>query len=225
MIKIHTFIPQLSPLYCEPHRGYHSLEHIHYLLRLIDNNPKQLVDMNLLVNLDTETYDDEDENRTISLPHFLSYVAWFHDAVYDPYAKSGSNEKNSAMLFLSLISPFRNSQLIEASDITFIDEVGTAILSTASHMHGMENTYGASAANLLFLDLDLFGFSDTASLARTDVQLRKEYAHISDDVYIAGRIKFLETLQARDRIYYLLNDSIEQRARDNIELMIRKLKE
>ena len=67
--------PVLAPLYAQPHRVYHDLEHIHGLLREID-----------ALELPAD------------LRAWLEAVAWLHDAYYDPLATSPANETRSADL-------------------------------------------------------------------------------------------------------------------------------
>ncbi|HEY1038859.1 MAG TPA: adenylyltransferase/cytidyltransferase family protein [Bacteroidia bacterium] len=67
-----SFDPKVVERYNEHHRYYHTIDHVHYLLNLLEKK-------NLL-------HDDE---------LFLTTV--YHDAVYNP--KSGSNEEDSAALF------------------------------------------------------------------------------------------------------------------------------
>ena len=67
-----SFDPNVTERYNEHHRYYHAIDHVHYLLDVLQKK-------NLL-------QDDE-----------LFLTAVYHDAVYDP--KSGSNEEDSAALF------------------------------------------------------------------------------------------------------------------------------
>lgn len=57
--------------YAEPHRRYHGLAHVAFLLDEIDRRKALLAD-----------------------PLLLRFAAWFHDAIYDPLAKD--NEARSA---------------------------------------------------------------------------------------------------------------------------------
>ena len=66
----------LVTLYSEPQRHYHTLAHVHQLLREIEALPL------------------DDGSKEI-----LEAAAWFHDAVYDPMARKGYNEERSAHLF------------------------------------------------------------------------------------------------------------------------------
>lgn len=66
----------------EPHRRYHTLEHLRVMLDVIDRH--------------AELADDADAVRL---------AAWFHDAVYEPLASGSlSNEEQSAALALSALA-------------------------------------------------------------------------------------------------------------------------
>jgi predicted metal-dependent HD superfamily phosphohydrolase len=67
-------IPSLEAAYAEPHRRYHTRQHIEQCLALLDQVP-----------------DLEDSERQV-----LTWAIWWHDAVYDPTASD--NEARSAEL-------------------------------------------------------------------------------------------------------------------------------
>ena len=64
--------PKLEAAYAEPHRRYHTRDHIEQCLALLDKVPDLM-----------------DSERQI-----LAYAIWWHDAVYDP--KASDNEARSA---------------------------------------------------------------------------------------------------------------------------------
>ncbi len=64
--------PKLEAAYAEPHRRYHTRDHIEQCLALLDKVPDLM-----------------DSERQI-----LTYAIWWHDAVYDP--KASDNEARSA---------------------------------------------------------------------------------------------------------------------------------
>lgn len=68
-------ILNLSKRYCEPHRYYHTLEHIAYLLM---------------------------KGRGQDLSDEQTLAIWFHDAIYDP--QSRTNEIDSADLAVEMLS-------------------------------------------------------------------------------------------------------------------------
>lgn len=117
-------------------------------------------------------------------------AAWFHDAIYDPSAKSGSNEADSAVLArdtLPLLS-FRDD------DVTAVDRL---IRLTARH-----DTDAAIPLEAAFQDADLWILA--APQERFDCycdQVRQEYAHVPEAAYRRGRRAVLVPLLHRDNIY------------------------
>lgn len=132
----------------------------------------------------------------------------FHDAVYDPTRRD--NEERSALLARDLVAaPDRTLALIRL---------------TAQH--------GALDAAALDADAQLFLDSDTAILGAEpaafdayDAAIRREYAHVPDDAYRAGRGAFLRALHDRPRIF--LSDYFHARldlaARDNLHRALARL--
>ena len=70
---IYAAFDELAVRYAEPHRHYHTLDHIAEMLRLLPRLTPAGVD-----------------------PFPIALAVWFHDAVYDP--KAGDNEARSADL-------------------------------------------------------------------------------------------------------------------------------
>lgn len=83
----------LHKLYSEPHRAYHNLDHVRFLLALFDEFSERL----------------EDKITVF-------FTIWFHDAVYDPQKKD--NEKQSARLAAerlrkSIVPPEKISKIVK----------------------------------------------------------------------------------------------------------------
>jgi len=117
-------------------------------------------------------------------------AAWFHDAVYDPAAASGSNEADSALLARDTL------QRLSFGDED-MDTIDRLIRLTASH-----DTDGSEPLDAAFHDSDLWILS--APEARFDGycdQVREEYASVPDLVYQNGREAILGPLLHRDQIY------------------------
>ena len=70
----HRVLLELTRRYCEPHRSYHNLEHIAWIL---------------------------DTGRHLPLTEEQTLAIWFHDAVYD--VQSQTNEQDSADLARDLL--------------------------------------------------------------------------------------------------------------------------
>ena len=209
------YIPQLSVLYQEPHRTYHSLQHIQFLIREIYNeNYKSL----LLPGVRLNSFGVRE------LQEFLCMLAWFHDAYYDPYLGSPMNEYISAELFKSMVPNYMNDGVTS--------HVYNGIILTGEHAfyHGAYDpelncvcTVKSSPTILeqfLFMDLDMFGFYDEDVCRRNNKLVRAEYPNTTDTDYNSGRDKFLQSLLDKPRIMYLMNDEVEQTVRVNIQRSI-----
>lgn len=117
-------------------------------------------------------------------------AAWFHDAVYDPAARPGANEADSA----SLARVTLHELGVAKHDVDTIDRL---ILLTASH-----DTDAADLLDGAFHDADLWILS--ARQDRFDEyckQVREEYSQVPDPAYRHGRRAVLGPLLHRDRIY------------------------
>lgn len=207
MLNIYKYIPQLVPMYNEPHRGYHSMQHIHSLLRLIETNK-------FLEYVDLAKY-----RKHITMHHnkviaFLTFTAWFHDCYYDPYLGSPDNEKISAKIFDAVVEP-SNDDYERFEDNNMMDLIKTAILDTGFHLSSMNINYAPYSA--LFMDMDMHNFSDLKEFQYNSILIRKEYPKTSEIDYLNGRKKFLESLLAKKEIYYFYKPEFETSARKNIE--------
>ncbi|PZT88222.1 MAG: hypothetical protein DI637_08145 [Citromicrobium sp.] len=132
----------------------------------------------------------------------------FHDAVYDP--KADDNEQRSA-------------QLLIESDVTIAEPSKTLahriILATDGHQFpdDLVGKDAEDAAHFLDMDLAILG----ASPERFDTYeraIRREYAHVSDAAYRAGRSAVLHKFADRDPLYFSAwgRDNFAARATRNI---------
>lgn len=223
MLNIHKYIPNLVPLYNEPHRSYHSLKHIHSLMRMIEKrtylttiDPERT--RNLILGGDTL------QNAMAKSPFFrkftdntLEFTAWFHDCYYDPYLGSPLNEWHSGKIFESMILP--DIDKINTAHYSLYETVSAAICYTGKHLEDISKTC-EDIQTLIFMDLDMHGFCDASEYARNNVSVREEYYATSLEEYLPKRKWFLETLLKKERIYYLYADQHEEAARKNIEASI-----
>lgn len=137
----------------------------------------------------------------LSTPQMLAI--FYHDAVYDPTRKD--NEEKSNELFLE----HHAGTLIK--DYTI--RVSNMIFDTKFHRSDDHESQ-------VILDLDLCGFGyDYSTFQYTTSLVRKEYSHLSDDVWLANRKLFLESLLNRKYIFntHWGRDFYEIKARRNIE--------
>jgi predicted metal-dependent HD superfamily phosphohydrolase len=155
----------------EPTRRYHTTTH--------------LVEMFGALEEVEDSHEIDDRQCSVA-----RLAAWFHDAIYDPTARPGSNEADSAVL--------AGDSLRQLSfTVDDIDAIDRLIQLTARH-----DTEAAAPLDAAFHDADLWILS--APQERFDGycdQVREEYAHVPDSEYANGRAAVLGPLLHRDRIY------------------------
>ena len=100
----------ISTLYGEFHRRYHTLDHVHACMYEYEQYLK-----------DTKS----------EFKMSIHYAIWFHDIVYNPRASNGDNEKESASVFLAWA-------LDHELDGQLQSQVQRMTLATAKHKHEWE---------------------------------------------------------------------------------------
>lgn len=147
----------------------------------------------------------------------IELVIFFHDAVYDP-ARS-DNEAASAALAGQGLTPL-------GLPVGLIAKVEQYILAT---QHSADEAAEIEDADLaLLLDLDLAILAQDAPAYADYVQaIRKEYAHLSDEAYRAGRRRVLQGFLDRARIYRIgrLHAMWDVKARANLAAEIEALQQ
>jgi predicted metal-dependent HD superfamily phosphohydrolase len=140
------------------------------------------------------------DNLSASERDILTEAIWWHDVAYD--ATRSDNEELSAELAERHIRP----------DLR--PEVGRLIRLTKSHQVEPGDRLGAI---LISIDLSILG----AEPARYDayaVAIRKEFAHVPDRDYRAGRSRVLNQFAARAVIYpdAAFAEIYDRQARENL---------
>ena len=136
-------------------------------------------------------------------PAEAALALWFHDAVYEP--RRHDNELQSAQLAVERLT---------AAGVAACQagRVGELVRATGAHVAA-----SGDGALVCGIDLAVLGAprADYAEYARA---VRREYAHVPDTAYRAGRRSFLKGLLARPEIYRqpLLARELERRARANL---------
>lgn len=110
-------------------------------------------------------------------------AAWFHDAVYDPGAPD--NERRSAALARGALPPALG------------DKVAELVLVTAEHAPPAGD---ADAAVLCDADLAVLAASEQR-YAEYAADVRREHAHVPDNVFTSARATVLERFLAREHLY------------------------
>jgi predicted metal-dependent HD superfamily phosphohydrolase len=174
----------------EPHRHYHTVDHLQAVLAVVDDNATRSAD-----------------------PTAVRLAAWFHDAVYDPFRVD--NEEASALLAEACLPDLT----VPAAQVA---EVARLIRLTASHdpMPGDRN-------GGLLVDADLSILAATAQTYRAyTVAIRREYAHLDDAQFAAGRAGVLNNLLSLPRLFHTpaLRERYEDAARFNLNAELANLR-
>jgi predicted metal-dependent HD superfamily phosphohydrolase len=133
----------------------------------------------------TEVLDRIDELAAwAASANLVRLAAWFHDAVYDTHdATPGAAEEASARLAEESLPALG----IGAADVA---EVGRLVRLTTTHdpVAGDRDGEVLCDADLAVLARDAAGYRDYAAA------VRREYAHVPDDAFAAGRAAILRAL-------------------------------
>jgi predicted metal-dependent HD superfamily phosphohydrolase len=144
----------------------------------------------------------------IDLTLVQRYAILLHDVVYKVPAGEHSNEVCSAETAGYLL---REGPLPEHH----VEMVKQIILDTEQELPTIHESG-------LVIDLDLAGLA-LNYWENLDL-IREEFRHLKDEEFFPGRLKWLKSMQARDKIYVSgFFSHLEQAARDNIDKEIRHL--
>jgi len=141
-------------------------------------------------------------------PERVRLAAWLHDAVYDPRALGDANERDSAEFAAGLLATLGVPDEVAA-------EVARLVGLTAGHATGDDDPDGE-----LLCDADLAILAgDPERYAEYTAAIRREYAHVPDEAFKAGRAQVLKALLELPSIYRLapLRAAWESTARANLE--------
>ncbi|MFI6271359.1 metal-dependent phosphohydrolase [Micromonospora zamorensis] len=165
----------------------------------------------------TAVLDVVDEHADLAgRPDVVRLAAWFHDAVYDPRAAGDANERDSAALAESVLTGLG----VPASTAA---EVRRLVLLTAGHTVAPGDPDGA-----LLCDADLAVLAaPPADYHRYAAAIRREYAHVPEPAFRAGRAAVLTGLLALPALFRLppLATRWEEPARDNVRRELAALSE
>lgn len=170
-----SLLLELTRLYQEPHRHYHTLEHIAAMLHA---------------------------SRDAPLDRVQTMAVWFHDAIYDP--RSQTNEADSA----ELAGERLRAAGWAAADVARVQQI---VLDTQRHVPTVPGSD-------VVLDLDLMSLAlPWDEFARNTERIRREYAHVPEAEFVAGRRAFLGEMLKRERLFYSpFGVRWEQAARANL---------
>ena len=163
-------VAALRSRYDEPWRHYHVWDHPQAMLRHLST-----------AQADGVAVADHDAA--------VGFILW-HDAIYDPQATGGRNERLSAELCRHEMAPLASA--------ASVDRAVAAIVATIDHRLPAGDC--PDAALLLDIDLSILG-AGAAAFDAYDDAIRREYAHVVEADYRAGRRAILTRFLERDRLY------------------------
>jgi predicted metal-dependent HD superfamily phosphohydrolase len=138
-------------------------------------------------------------------PTAVRLAAWYHDAVYDP--KRVDNEEASALLAEAALPELD----VPPDRVT---EVARLVRLTASHDPIPGDRNGG-----LLTDADLCVLASPPDVYQNyTTAVRREYAHVPDQAFVAGRASVLNNLLSLPRLFHtpVLRDRWEDMARANV---------
>ncbi|MFC3503059.1 metal-dependent phosphohydrolase [Micromonospora krabiensis] len=160
---------QMLDRWREPHRHYHTVEHLTSVLDVVDAYA-----------------------GSAGRPDLVRLAAWCHDAVYDPRAAGDANERDSADLAGLLLTGLG----VPADAVA---EVRRLVLLTAGHAVAPGDVDGA-----LLCDADLAVLAAPPPVYdRYAAAVRREYSHVPEPDFRAGRARVLVGLLALPALFRL----------------------
>ena len=111
------------------------------------------------------------------------------DAVYDPRAEPGRNERDSADLAAAALGE-------RGAPAERIEQVGALVLATIDHAPPADGRLDREAAVLLDADLAVLA-APPDEYDRYARAVREEFAYVPDEAFAAGRRAVLEALLAK----------------------------
>jgi predicted metal-dependent HD superfamily phosphohydrolase len=182
--------------YRQPHRRYHGLRHVVWVLRHSRRLEAEIAECRGA----GQGYDGA----------AVTAAAWFHDAVYDP--RADDNEQRSAELAERALPALGWS----AQRVRLVAEL---VRATAGHLADPEAGEASPWERRVLLDADLGVLGgDPAAYAAYVNGVHSEYGHLSDAEWTAGRTQVVERLLARSALYATAPGRAwwEDRARANL---------
>ncbi|MFC6706024.1 hypothetical protein [Flexivirga alba] len=179
----------------EPHRSYHTDQHLAEMLSAIDD----LARASGLAERETQ---------------LARVAAWLHDAVYDVRATAGHSERESARLARDLLASLH----FDASDLQTVEDL---ILLTIDHGTQVP---GALADVFTDADLAILA-ATPARFGEYCRQIRVEYEHVPAAAYATGRSEILAALVDRPEVYrtQFARATWTAHARDNVAREVARL--
>lgn len=140
----------------------------------------------------------------------LELAIWFHDAISDPRAPD--NELQSAAWARDMLAEF-----VEEKDLQRIER----LIRATEHKKPPAD---ADEAAIIDIDLSILG-QPAAVFDAYDAAIRREYAHVPEEQFRAGRLKVLRHFLDRPGVFSTeeFRQRYEATARDNLSRSIQRL--
>jgi pantetheine-phosphate adenylyltransferase len=161
---------ELIRRWSEPHRHFHTLDHLNDVLRKIYTLYKN-------------------QKTKLRELHSLIIAAVFHDIIYDP--KRTDNEEKSAALLEERRPKEKSLKLSSLNSDLIIQTAKKIILDTKTHS-------AKSGIEKIFNDIDCSVMDgDLSELLDWEKKIYKEYSYVGFEKYKKSRIEFLENVIAK----------------------------
>lgn len=149
-------------------------------------------------------------------PARVQLALWFHDAVYDP--QRSDNEERSATWAASAV---RHAGCGDEA----ARQVEALVLATRHLRPEAAAPADEDTALMRDIDLAILGAAP-ARFDESEAQIRKEYAHLDDDAFRAGRARVVEGFLARPQLFATtaFRAALEKQARANLERSLARLR-
>ncbi len=164
---------ELQQHYSEPHRHYHTLDHIEDCLALLDRWINHL---------------EAEEAKLVPLQ--IELAIWYHDVIYDTALVA--NEVASAEFFMKHWMSFRRQ-----GGARIAPALAKNLIQKTDHCDPPANRWEAL---IVSIDLATLG-ANAAKYEAYAEAIRKEYDWVPEDKYREGRTKVLQGFLDREEIY------------------------
>lgn len=191
---------ELTALYSDATRSYHSMSHVNCLLSLLSTHRPLFAD-----------------------PDAVEAAIWFHDAIYDSRAKPPANELHSAAMAVSALRDTVDPDRLERIKV-MIEATATHTVPTAEQLGSNDPGHVQDAAMFLDMDLSILA-ADEKEYKEYEKGVRKEYQWVGAKEWKKGRGDVLRGFLERDKIYHseVFRGLWEEKARGNLRDSLEEL--
>ena len=185
----------LVAAYHEPHRHYHTADHINACLCFLDEAAGRMKN-----------------------PEIVEIALWYHDAVFDP--RAADNEERSAIWAESFLSAHGAAPDLSTQVYRLIMATRHAVADNAASDTAPSDAAPSDADRAWMIDIDLAVLGgDPVTYDRFENAIRQEYAWVDDAIFCEKRAALLRSFLDRPRLYatdYFFT-RFEKSARLNLE--------